>query len=274
MSEKYSALATSDHPALIVYLLDISGSMGQSMQKTGKTRIQAVSDAFYLTVQEMVGRSAKQNVIRPRYEIAVYAYSDDVYDIYGGIRKIDYVADKGIPKLNLQNRTNMALGFEFVRDLLVKEIDSWNGEERSARPAPLVVHMTDAEITERLGDPMPFVEEIKSLGVGDGNVLIENIFITDHIKVPTSDVKLFNGYKHDDVVDNPFGEKLLTMSSEVPESYRVLINKTQGMVLAPKTAMMFPGKTPDFVQVAFTLSGISGVAQANTVRTDKKWEDD
>ena len=260
MTEHYKKVATSDHPALIIYLLDISGSMGQSMQKTGKTRIEAVSDALYITIQEMVGRSAKQDIIRPRYEVAVYAYSDNVYDIYGGIRKIDYVADQGIPNLNLQNRTNMALGFQYVRDLLLKELNSWGPDEKEARPAPLVVHMTDAEITERLGDPTPFVEEIKNFRVDDGNVLVENIFITDHIRIPTTDTSSFGGYRHGDRLDNAFGEKLLSMSSKIPESYRTLINRTQGMNLQPDTAMMFPGTTPDFVQVAFTVSGISGVA--------------
>ncbi len=273
-SEHYSNLATADHPALIVYLLDISGSMGQAMQSTGKTRIQAVSDAFYVTVQEMIARSAKQDIISPRYEIAVYAYSDEVYDIYGGLRTIDYIADKGIPALHLQNRTNMALAFKLVRDLLVREINSWTKEEKMSRPAPLVVHMTDAEITERLGDPLPFVEEIKRLYVDDGNVLIENIFITDHIKLPTSDVKLFGGYQFGEVLDNPFGEKLLAMSSVIPESYRLLINKTQGMNLKTKTAMMFPGRNPDFVQAGFIFSGVSGVAQVTPTKTGGNWEDE
>ena len=273
MAEKYTNIATSDHRALIVYLLDISGSMGKPMAQTGKTRIEAVSDALYATIQEMVGRSAKQGVIRPRYEIAVYAYSDDVYDIYGGVRGIDYIDNKGIPQLHLQNRTNMVLGFESVRDLLVNEINSWTDDDKLSRPAPLVVHMTDAEFTERLGNPLPFVEEIKKMEVVDGNVLIENIFITEDIKTPTSDWSVFEGFRHGEILGNPFGETLLEMSSDLPEKYRSLINRTQGMNLQPGTTLMFPGITPEFVQGAFVINGMSGFAQAKTPKTDN-WEDD
>jgi hypothetical protein len=273
MSEKYTNDATSDHRALIVYLLDISGSMGKPMARTGKTRIEAVSDALFATIQEMVGRSVKQEIIRPRYEIAVYAYSDDVYDIYGGVREIDYVADKGIPQLHLQNRTDMALGFKSVRDLLVHEINSWTDDEKLERPTPLVVHMTDAEFTERLGNPLPFVDEIKKMKVPDGNILIENIFITEDIKLSTSDLTVFEGFRHGEVLDNPFGETLLMMSSVLPEKYREVINSTQGMNLQQGATLMFPGMTPEFVQSAFVISGLSGVALARKPKTGK-WEDD
>jgi hypothetical protein len=273
MSEKYSNMATSDHKALIVYLLDISGSMDQPISKAGKTRIEAVTDALYVTIQEMVARSVKQGVIRPRYEVAMYAYSDDVYDIYSGKKTIDYISEKGIPELHLQNRTNMALGFECVKNFLVNEMQSWDEEQLRMRPAPLVVHMTDAEITERLGDPSPFFEEIKKLEVADGNVLIENIFVTDHIRLPTSDLHVFSGYKVGETLDNPFGEKLLTMSSILPEAFRTLINREQGMNLKAGTSMMYPGTTTDFVQVAFQISGISGVAQDTSPDAKRVWED-
>ena len=276
MSENYTNVATSDHRALIVYLLDVSGSMAKPMQKTGKTRIEAVEEAFYATIQEMVARSSKQGIIRPRYEVAVFAYSDDVFDVYGGVRKIDYISDKGVPQLHPQNRTDMVLAFKTVRDLLAHEINSWTDEEKQYRPAPLVVHMTDAENTERLGNPLPFVKEIMKMEVPDGKVLIENIFITEDIKIPTSDIKAFNGFMHEEILDNPFGERLLIMSSLLPEPYREPINNTLSTNIQQGTAMMFPGITPEYVRIAFALSGMSGIAlpNAHKTRTDRDWESD
>ena len=268
MPENYLNFATSDHRALIVFLLNISGSMAKLMPKTGKTRIEAVEEALASTISVMVSRSIRQNLIRPRYEIAVFAYSDDVYDIYGGIRKIDYIADQGIPQLHPQNRTNMALGFENVRDLLVRELNSWDDGDKLNRPAPLVVHMTDAEYSERFGDPLQFVEEIKKMETSDGNVLIENIFITEDIKMPTSDLTIFEGFSHGEFLGNPFGERLLSMSSLLPETYREMINNLQGMSLQQGTAMLYPGISPDYVRVAFVLPGTSGLPMTHKSRTD------
>jgi hypothetical protein len=203
----------------------------------------------------------------------MYAYSDDVYDIYEGVKKIDAITEKGVPELNLQNRTNMALGFECVRDLLNKEINKWTAEERLRRPAPLVVHMTDAEISERYGNPVPIVKEIKNIEVPDGNVLVENIFITETIKMPTSDLSAFNGFRPGDLLDNPFGEMLLSMSSVLPEPFLNSINKS-GLNLKKGTAMLFPGITPNFVKTAFVISGKSGLVEAQKKESNQTdWED-
>ncbi|MDK2977650.1 MAG: hypothetical protein PWP52_364 [Bacteroidales bacterium] len=262
MLENYLNEATSDHPALIIYLLDISGSMAKKMPGTGKTRIEAVLDGLEATFQEMAARSSKQKIMRPRYEIAMFAYSDDVYDVYEGIQRIDIITERGIPELTLQKRTNMAFGFECVRNLLNKEIRSWTAEEKLRRPAPLVVHMTDAEISERYDNPVPIVKEIKNIEVPDGNVLVENIFITDSIKMPTSELAAFTGFRHGELLNNPFGEMLLSMSSVLPEPFRKTINKSIGLSLQKGIAMMFPGITPDFVRVGFVINGESGSARS------------
>jgi uncharacterized protein YegL len=260
MTTEYENVATSDNPALIVYLLDISGSMGEEMPG-GKTRLEIVQESLYEAIKEMVGRSSKAGVIRPRYRVAVYAYSDDVYDIFDGIKTVDEIADKGIPALTAQNRTNMAGAFSEAKKLITKDIAGWRENYLNDCPAPLVVHMTDALITERFDNPVPIAQEIQEIKVPDGKVLVENIFITNEIKIPTQDFRLFPGYKTNEVLSNPFAQKLLTMSSVMPEAYRTLINKNEDMSLEQGAVLMFPGISPEFVRAGFVISKASGIAK-------------
>ena len=248
MQGNYTNFASSDYPALIIFLIDIGGSMAKRIKGTRKTRIETVLDEYAVALQELVGRSINHMTIRPRYEIAMYAYSDIVIDFYGGVQKIDSIVDQGIPEFDLQNRKNMVFGFECVRDLLNKEIQSWTSDEKLRRPAPLVVHMTDAEISECYGNPVPIVKEIMNIEVPDGNVLVENIFFTDSIKMPTSDLKAFTGFQDGDLLGNRIGEMLFAMSSILPESLR-RNNLRHGLNLQKEISMLFPGITHDFVNV-------------------------
>src|SRR5258706_15671939 len=93
----YTVLATANTPALIVYVLDVSGSMSNEMGS--QKRIEVVTDALYAALQEMVFRSTKGGRVSPRYRIAMYAYSEDVYDILDGVKTIDQVASMGVPEL-------------------------------------------------------------------------------------------------------------------------------------------------------------------------------
>ena len=83
----YEVLATSQTPALVIYLIDVSGSMESPFY--GKNRIEIVMDSLSVVLQQMVFRCTKGGRISPRYRIAMYAYSEKVYDILGGIKTID-----------------------------------------------------------------------------------------------------------------------------------------------------------------------------------------
>ena len=75
----YEILATSKTPALIVFVLDVSTSMTQPLGDN--RRIDVVTEALYAAIQQMVFRSTKGVRVSPRYKIAMYAYSDHVYDL-------------------------------------------------------------------------------------------------------------------------------------------------------------------------------------------------
>jgi hypothetical protein len=52
-----------------------------------------------VALQQMIFRSTKGRLLSPRYRIGMYAYSDKVYDVLDGVRGIDEVAKRGVPKI-------------------------------------------------------------------------------------------------------------------------------------------------------------------------------
>lgn len=248
----YETLATSDTPALIIYALDVSGSMSTSMG--GKKRIEIVTDALTATLQQMVFRCTKGQVISQRYLIAMFAYSDQVYDILGGIRTIDEVASMGVPELSTQRSTATDQVFLAVEDLLQNNL-----EHLQYCPAPLVCHMTDGEYTG--ADPEPITNRIMAMGNHDGNVLIENIFISDNIlSQPIQDPYNWSGVLDSSKLRTQYAQKLQRMSSRIPESYRVMMAES-GYAIQPGAYMMLPGINPDLIQMGFVMSMSTPMAQ-------------
>src|SRR6185503_10764416 len=115
VSDRYTAVATSRTPALLIYLIDVSGSMGDPFENS--TKIDYVNRALWRALQRMVQRSAVGAVITPRYRLAMAAYSDTIIDIFGGVREIATVAAKGEPIFSPTNTAKAALAFEWARDV-------------------------------------------------------------------------------------------------------------------------------------------------------------
>lgn len=241
----YETLATGQTPALIVYALDVSGSMAASMG--GMRRIDIVIDALTATLQQMVFRCTKGQQISQRYLIAMFAYSDQVYDILGGIRTIDEVATLGVPELTTMRSTATDQVFLAVEELLHNNL-----QHLQYCPAPLVCHMTDGEYTG--ADPEPIAQRIMQMGNQDGNVLIENIFISDTIlSQPIQDPYNWPGVLDSTSLRTQYAKKLQRMSSRIPESYRVMMAES-GYAIQPGAYMMLPGANADLIQMGFVMS--------------------
>ena len=241
----YDVLATGKTPALVIYLLDFSGSMSRTME--GRRRIDIVGEALKGAIQQMIFRSTKGSVISPRYHIALYVYSRDVFDVFDGIKSIDKVARLGLPELSTMNSTETAKGFAQVEKLLQAQLGKYQG-----CPAPLVCHMSDGEYTGN--DPQPIVERIMGMAVPDGNVLVENIFISDQILAkPVDDPTQWPGILADTELRTEYGLKLRAMSSLLPPSYRITMLEMDYQI-APGAAMLLPGASPELVKMGFQMS--------------------
>lgn len=246
----YEALATSQTPALVVYLLDVSASMGQPLGSS--RRIDVVVDALHAALRKMVFRSTKGSHLSPRYRIAMLAYSDHVYDILGGVKPIDQVARMGVPELDTRRTTETARGFIQVERILKEELP--NAREW---PAPLVCHMTDGENT---GDnPEPIVKRIMAMSVPDGSVLVENIFMSDRVlSQPIDRPHDWPGILPSTRLASDYARRLRAMSSPLPESYRIMMVE-MGYNLDSRAVMLLPGTNPELVAMGFQMSAATPV---------------
>ena len=246
----YSVLATSKTPALVIYLLDVSASMTQPLGN--KRRIDVVMDALTVAIRQMVFRSTKGGRLSPRYRIAMLAYSDHVYDLLDGIRTVEEVAHLGVPDLSPMRTTDSAKAFAQAEKLLDAELFNL-----LTGPAPLVCHMTDGEYTG--ADPEPFVQRIMQMNVPDGNVLVENIFISDKVLAESNiDATKWPGILPDTPLNTDYARKLRDMSSPIPESYRAMMLENN-YHLAPGSLMLLPGVSPELVAMGFQMSAATPV---------------
>ena len=211
----YEILATSQTPAFVIYLLDVSASMGQPLG--GKKRINIVSDALSATLRQMVFRSTKGKKVAARYRIALYAYSDKVYDLLGGVKTITEVASFGVPELSPMRTTDTAKAFRAAEKLITQEMPNLHD-----CPTPVICHMTDGEFTG--SDPEPVVRRIMEMRVPDGNILVENIFLSDRV-LSKSIKDPFNwpGILPSSELTSKYARKLRDISSPIPESYRAMM---------------------------------------------------
>lgn len=250
MGVPYQVLATSETPALVIYLLDVSVSMQQPLGRA--RRIDVVIDALYAALRRMIFASTKGSRVAPRYRMAVLAYSDDVEDVLGGIHPVTEVAARSRIALTPVGGTETARAFARARDLLVGELP-----RLQQAPAPLVCHMTDGEYTGE--DPEPIIRQIQALTVPDGPVLVQNIFVTDRVLAePLPDPAAWPGIGPNTPLAGPYADKLRRMSSPLPESYRLTMLE-HGLHLAPGSLMLFPGTNPDLVTLGFQMSAATRV---------------
>jgi hypothetical protein len=247
----YNVAATRNTPALIIYLLDISGSMGESFESA--TKIDYVNRAVAGALQRMIQRSTRGELISPRYRIAMAAYSDSVFDLLQGIEPIDQVAARGTPRLSPTNSTNTYAAFEWARDLLRRELPNLRG-----KPAPMICHLTDGQYTT--ADPEPLAAEIMNMGNDDGGVLIENIFVgPDLTKQQIHSTERWPGIVSETDLKSSYAQKLFRMSSRLPASYASVIGE-EGYGLEAGSRMLIPGANSELIELAFAMSGATPTA--------------
>jgi len=242
----YNTMATAVTPALIIYLLDCSGSMGEKFD--GAKKIEHLNEALHGVLKRMVQRSTKGDVVSPRYNLALVPYSDRPRDVLAGIKTIKEVWDQGRPNFAPTTSTDTAAAFRFALDLLQKELPNLNGH-----PAPMVCHLTDGAYTG--DDPEPIARQIMQLANDDGNVLVENIFIAPNLtQQPISDASAWAGIIDASELHDPYAIKLFNMSSELPASYAEVV-QADGYSLKPGSRMLIPGTSKELVELAFAMSG-------------------
>jgi hypothetical protein len=243
----YTVSATSDTPALVIYLLDSSGSMQERLGQS--TRQEVVTHALQQSLQQMVLRSTRGIRVSPRYRVAIFAYNEKVHDLLDGVRTIDDVLTRRIDGIHPSGRTNTAQAFERAEALLLAEIP-----RLLDGPAPLVCHMTDGEYNDG-PDPFAVVSRLRDLEVPDGHVLVENVFMSDQVlTTPVDAVHSWPGVSTATPLRTDYARRMRDCSSPLPQSYRELLVSEHEYLLAEDSVMMFPGTSPELVELAFQVS--------------------
>lgn len=242
----YEVLATSRTPALIIYVIDVSGSMDQVLD--GQKKIEHVNQGLGKTLQTMVQRSTVGEIISTRYRLGIIAYSDSPIDVLDGVETISEVTKRGMPRFAADGSTDTCAAFRLARDVLKNELS-----HQQQRPAPLVCHVTDGEYTGN--DPEPIAHEIMAMSTDDGNVLLENIFVgTDLLRSPIASARSWKGIHSINVIKDAYAKKLFRMSSALPKSYNENI-ENDGFSLQAGARMLFPCGSRALLELAFATSG-------------------
>jgi len=241
----YTQPATTLTPALIIYLIDASDSMNEPCGAT--TKMALVNSLLQATLRDMARKCMRSGVLRPRYKVAILAYSRTVLDVLQGVRDLPTVVQAGMPELSASGVTDMEAGFKEVERLLESQLP-----DLTDSPAPLVCHLTDAGFTA--SDPSSSIQRIQAMRVNDGPTLVEHVYVADHmLRIPTRDWMTWGGARNRTELNNPYARYLFAQASPLPETYRQSIND-YGYSLAPGARLFFPGAQADLMRLAFVAS--------------------
>jgi len=245
----YTREASSDAPQLVIYVVDVSDSM--ALPLGASRRIDVVTNTLVAAIRQMVSRSLKGSTIAPRYRVALIAYNDRPHDVFSGVVTIGQVAEKGIPTFKPTGPTATAAAFGLAENILRAELQTLSPDA----PAPLVCHVTDSKYSGK--DPADAAARMKAIRVPDGNVLLENVFISDHVLgTRVANPRTWPGVNRSTAMVDTYAQTLRDMSSPLPESYRRGLTQA-GYQLSIDALMMLPGETPELVGLALQMSAAS-----------------
>lgn len=176
----------SKHPGLLIYLVDLSGSMAWD------DKIRRVSNVIWNVVDCLSANCQDGGRYKQRYYLKVIGYNQYTYDLFsGGVDDINKWLDEHVDEqfINIekegkpQGLTHMSIAFEKAAD----EIRNWIAKQKTKGilvPAPIVINITDGYpeekgLTEQESRDKALLaaNALKAISVDDGNVLLFNIHI-------------------------------------------------------------------------------------------------
>ena len=172
----------SKNPGLLIYLVDLSESMGWHGE------IERVNSTIWNVVDCLTAPCQDNGVYKNRYHLEVIGYNQYTYNLFsGGIDKINSWLDahdngqfidiekEGKPR----GLTHMSIAFDKAAEVARKWISSQNAKGQ-AIPAPIVINITDGYPEEKGIDEiqsrnkaLQAANALKNIRVPDGNVLAE-----------------------------------------------------------------------------------------------------
>lgn len=237
----YTAEISRGNPSCFLFLIDQSGSMGDTFAsgESKRRKCEGVADAVNKLLQNLVIKCAKEEGVRDYFHVGVIGYGATVGSAYGGQlagRELVPVSDIGNLPARIEERsrqvedgagglvqqsvrfpiwfdpvanggTPMCQAFGRATSLL----ESWALQHPDGFP-PVVINITDGEATD--GDPTAASENIRKIHTNDGDVLLFNIHLSSVASTPLEFPDSEAG------LPDQFARLLFRMSSALPAHIR------------------------------------------------------
>ncbi len=248
----YTTRVTYESPAHLLYLIDCSGSMSTILE--GKPRHSWIEEGLEYVLNKILDRSYANGVYYSKYKIAIIAYSSGIsFPTEAKFIDAKDLLEAGIPQFVPGGETGVALAFEeayrLLNNLLQEPI------VKHASPAPLLCHITDGTYNVG-GSPEKAIQKLKTLRNKDGNVLVQNLLISDNLLyTPITNMYSWVGLKSSDerVFKNSYEPFLLSSSSALPSAYANKL-KEYGYSLEPDSKMMYPAENSELIKLSFLVT--------------------
>lgn len=179
---------STGHPGLLVYLVDLSGSMQYDEKINRVSKI--IADVLYAMVAPS---QLSDGTFLDTFEVRVIGYNQKTYDIFSGnvtqlVRRLEEVGDYFFEfgpssPFKAQGLTHMAMAF----DKVVEVVSQWMRKQNAAgkpMPAPMVLHITDGFPEEKDTSDSQAEEHARqaakrllNIAVPDGGLLFFNMHI-------------------------------------------------------------------------------------------------
>jgi len=232
----YQAPIQRTDPTALLFVVDQSGSMGDRMAASEKTKAQFVADVLNRTLMDLVTRCTKAEGVRDYFEIGVIGYGGQ--GAHNGLQGalsshvLNPISALEANPLRVETRKRktddgaggiieqsvkfpvwfepMASGGTPMCDAIRKageELAAWCDAHPNCYP-PTVLHVTDGQSTD--GDPEPLADALRQFSTTDGNVLMLNLHVSAVSGTPTTFPD------SDSNLPDQYAKTLFSMSSLLP----------------------------------------------------------
>jgi hypothetical protein len=238
-ASSYSAAISRQNPGLLIFLVDRSGSMDEPIAGgSGQKKQQVVADAINRLLYNTVLRCAKEDGVRPYFDVGVWGYGGnaEVQPAFGSdLLSITQIAERPIRTETRRRRMPDGAGGVYEEEFqlpvwfdpaangntpmnaafrtALRAVVGWVAAHPQSFP-PILINLTDGKYTD--GSPTAAVDELKQTGTNDGAALIFNC----HISVEGGAAISFPGDAEAGALTG-LARELFDLSSRLPEPMRL-----------------------------------------------------
>lgn len=173
-------------PGCIVFLIDQSGSM--CVDDNDKKVVMAIQKALF----EMVAACIQGDKVKPRFQVSLIGYGDDVKEIWSGwnhdetfVQKLFDAQDANTSFIQPVSNggTPMADAFRMAKTTIqdcIKDFEEQkNLKKLNGIPAPIVINVTDGYPDDEY-EARQAAKDLLGINTDDGDLLLFNMHITNN----------------------------------------------------------------------------------------------